>query len=109
MAFIQPKKKWAEIANAGSTTQTIAAAVTGKSYRVLSYTVSAAAACVVQFKSNTTTLNGGGLQFVGAVIAPFASGYNPDGHFQTAPGAALNCVVTGAVAVSGNLEYLEVV
>lgn len=103
----EPKHAKIDTADASGTVALIAA-VTGKKIVVLDYEISPAAAMSLIFKSDTTVLNGKGLQFVGAVLMPHSSGFNPLGHFETAVGKGLNLTASDAGNIGGNITYIEV-
>lgn len=95
------------VAVSGSGDNTAIAAVTGKAIRVLSYTLVCAAAVTVAFQSGASgTALTGTMSF--AANGGVSSGYNPQGHFQTAPGALLNISLGGAQSVAGHITYVLV-
>jgi hypothetical protein len=88
-----------------SGSNSIVAAVTGKSIRVLGYVMVADAAVTATWLQGVTAISGVmSLAANGGVAAPFS----PVGHFQTAAGAALNLSLGGAVGVRGHLVYVTV-
>jgi hypothetical protein len=99
--------KYAVIDHATSGDNEIVAAVGGKSIRVLSCFLIAAAAVVGRFESDAggTALTGQmNLGANGGMVLP----YNPAGWFETAAGQSL-CLELGAdVSVDGALSYVEV-
>ncbi len=90
-----------------ATTGELVAAVPNKKIRVLAYVIGADAAVAVTFTSASTALTGV-IPFVGAVLAPFSSGFWPVGHFETAAGEALNITLSSTEDVDGYLVYIEV-
>lgn len=93
------------VINAATGDNSIVAAVTGKSIKVVDYTlVSTSASSFARFESGTggTALTGIMPMAVSTVIAP---GYCPAGHFRTAEGAALSLEATGDI--DGHLTYIE--
>lgn len=103
--------KFATIA-AGTAGDNIAVAgVATKKLRVVSIAVVAAAAVNIYF----TTAVGGTVIFGGstnkinfAATGGFVLGFNPVGWFETVAGQALVVNLSGAVALSGGLAYVEV-
>lgn len=99
--------KFAKISAAGSGDNTLVAAVTSKKIRVLSYTFICAGTVNVKFQSGAagTDLTGS-KPFVanGGMVCPF----NPLGWFESASGVLLNLNLSGAVAVGGELVYVEI-
>ncbi|HKS27836.1 MAG TPA: hypothetical protein VJS44_08455 [Pyrinomonadaceae bacterium] len=99
------KRAVIDCANSGD--NTLVAAVTGKSIRVLNIVLIASAAVTVRFESGA-----GGAALTGqmqlAANGGFAPGFDPFGHFQTAAGELLNLELSGAVSVDGWLTYVEV-
>lgn len=91
------------ISTAASGATELVAAVAGDIVRVVGFFMSAAGAVTAQFKSATTVLTGA-MSMVTGVPLGFGAvpRYPNDGIlFQTAPGEALNLVLSGAVAVGG--------
>lgn len=85
----------------------IVALVAGKSIRVLSCFLVAAAAVVARFESSA-----GGTALTGQMNLGANGGivlnHNPTGWFQTGAGEALSLELGGAVSVDGALTYIEV-
>ncbi len=98
-----PLVKAAVISCSSSGANTLVAAVTGSSIRVLKFAMISASAVNGTLKSNTTALTG---------ALPLASGFSggetQHGHFWTASGEALILSLDQAVAVAGYLTYVEV-
>lgn len=81
------------------------AAVTGKKIVVINFFLVVSAATSIGFKSgNSTALTGLPSLPVKSVYNP---GYNPDGHFQTAAGEALNIACGADTDVDGWINYYE--
>jgi hypothetical protein len=94
----------APIIAASAGNNTLVAAVAGKKIRVHNVVLVGSAAVTAQFQSGA-----GGTNLTGAVALAantgFAPGFDPEGHFETAPGALLNLSLGTAVAVAGWLTY----
>jgi hypothetical protein len=75
----------------------------GQKVRVHGYAIQAAGNTNVTFKSGTNALTGP-LSASGS-SSGIVSGYNPDGWFVGAPGEAFIVNSSGAVQVSGHVEY----
>lgn len=92
---------------ASSGTNTVVAAVSGKSIRVLAIEGIATAAVTVYFKDSngnvlwSTAANPQALAANGGFVLP----YSPIGWMQTDPGATLQVVLGGAQAFSGGVVY----
>ncbi len=89
---------------ASSGNNTLLAAVTGSSIRVLSYTLVAASAVTVDIQSGAT---GTSLTGVMSLITgvPLVVNFQKEGHFQTAVSTLLNISLGGSVQVSGFITY----
>lgn len=100
--------KFAAIAVSTSGNNPIVAAVTGKKIRVLAYILVGSDAVNAKFQSASGGTDLTGLKYIagagGGVCAPF----NPVGWFETASGQLLNLNLSGAVAVGGELVYVEI-
>lgn len=94
-------------AQTGTAPKALAAAKTGYAFRVLSYIISAETASEIVMKSAATVVSVNHA-FVGAVLAPFSSEYNPHGHFQTAADEALNAVSNDAGTYTVTVVYAEI-
>lgn len=83
----------------------VVAAVAGMKIRVKSYVINAITAVTAKFEDDTGTpveLTGAmALGATGTIAAP----WNPDGHFETSVGKALNLRLGGAVLVTGHVTY----
>lgn len=100
--------KFVAVDKASSGDNEVVAAVTGKKIRVLAgLLVMTGTAVTIRFESGAggTALTGQMTPTQGNVI-PLA--FCPLGHFETAPGAALNLELGGAQSVDGWLVYVEV-
>lgn len=100
------RPKFAIVAASGSGDNAIVAAVTGKKIRVLSYYLSAAGAVNAKWRSATTDLTG--LHYFAAAGGSATAPYSPQGWVETAVSEALNLNLSGAVAVGGEITYVEV-
>jgi len=82
--------------------QEVLAAVPGRKIRVLHYTLVAAAAVTVIWKSGSVAISGSMPRGADAGMAPTCE----VGLFETAPGANLVLNLSGSVAVGGHLTYV---
>lgn len=92
---------------AASGNNTLVAGVTGRKIRVLSAILVAAGTVSPKFQSGAggTDLTGAMPMVANGVITlPF----NPEGWFETAPGALLNLNLNVAISVTGVVTYVEV-
>lgn len=99
--------KFATIAASSSGNNTLVAAVTSKKIRVLAYNFIANGTVNAKFQSGAGGTDLTGLKYCvanGGICAP----YNPVGWFETASNTLLNLNLSGAVAVGGELVYVEV-
>jgi hypothetical protein len=99
--------KFAKIAASSSGATTVVSAVTSKKLRILGFVFVADGAVDVNFRSHTTTATATGVFYTaanGGASVPFS----PVGWFETASGEALDINLGGAVAVGGQLVYVEV-
>jgi hypothetical protein len=88
-----------------ATTTTIAAAVAGKIFRVLSVAAVSTIANNINFGSNATAISATfPLGANGGVVLPF----NEHGWFQTNAGEALNIVTSAASATGVQVQYIEI-
>lgn len=91
---------------ADSGANTLLAGITGKKIRVLAMQAQAITAVSMNLESGTTDISGIiALGATGGVTLPMS---NPYGWCETAEGAALNCTLSGAVAVGVTIVYMEV-
>lgn len=99
--------RYAAIHAASSGDNAAVAAVEGARIRVLDCLLIASDTVTVRFESSA-----GGAALTGqmqlAANGGFASGFNPEGHFQTEAGEALNLELSEAVSVDGWIVYKEV-
>lgn len=99
--------KYALISCASSGANTIVAAVTAKKIRVLAYNLIANGTVSAKFQSGAGGTNITGLKYLvvnSGICAPF----NPVGWFETASATLLSLDLSGAIAVGGELVYIEV-
>jgi hypothetical protein len=97
--------KFAKIQASSSGDNAVVALVSGKKIRVLRWGLTSNGAVNVKWRSNTTDVTGP------RYLTQFASAggsYCPVGIFETAAGEALNINLSAAVAVGGELVYVEV-
>jgi hypothetical protein len=102
---LTPKFKVITASSSGATT--VVAAVAAKKIRVLRWRVSANGAVNVKWQSHVTPTDISGLAYCNQ-YKDVGGGYAPVGHFETVSGEALDINLSGAVAVSGELTYVEV-
>ena len=98
--------KFAAIAASSSGDNTLVAAVTGKKIRAIKYVLVAAGTVSVKFKSGAGTDLTGAMPAAANSVIP--GDYCPVGQFESAAGSALVLNLSGAVAVTGHLTYVEV-
>lgn len=98
--------KFAVIAASSSGDNQIVAAVSGKKIRVLAYNMVANGAVNAKFQSDATDKTG--LKYFDAAGAGICAPFNPVGWFETVAGEKLDLNLSGAVAVGGELVYVEV-
>lgn len=99
--------KYAKIAASSSGANTLVAAVNPKKIRVLAYTFIANGTVNVKFQSGAAGTDLTGLKYCVAnmgLVAPF----NPAGWFETASNTLLNLDLSAAIAVGGELVYVEI-
>lgn len=99
--------KFAIITASSSGATTVVAAVTSKKIRVLRWRVSANGSVNVKWQSHVTPTDISGLSY-GTQYKDCGGGFCPVGHFETVAGEALDINLSAAVAVSGELTYVEV-
>jgi hypothetical protein len=100
--------KFAAIAASASGNNTLVAAVTGKKIRVLAYNIIGNGAVNAKFQTGAGGTDLTGLKYIAAAGGGICAPFNPAGWFETAAGALLNLNLSGAVAVGGELVYIEV-
>lgn len=99
--------KFAKIAASASGDNTLVAAVTSKKIRVLAYNFISNGTVNAKFQSGAAGTDLTGLKYCVAnmgLVAP----YNPLGWFESAAGVLLNLNLSAAIAVGGELVYVEV-
>jgi hypothetical protein len=99
--------KFAVITASSSGGNTVVSAVGGKKIRVLKWSLSFSGTVNIKWQSHTTPTDITGLHY-GVANATAGGAYCPLGHFQTVTGEALDINLSGAVAVGGELTYVEV-
>lgn len=100
--------KYAKIAASSSGNNTLVAAVTSKKIRVLAYNFMGAGAVNAKFQDGAGGTDLTGLKYIDAAGGGIAASYNPVGWFETTANTLLNLNLSGAVAVGGELVYVEV-
>ena len=98
--------KRAKIDCASSGDNTLVAAQTAKKYVVMDVLAVAGGTVNIKFRSGTTDLMGAIPLVANAGFAPSEAAQA--GHFETAPGEALNLNLSAAVQVSGWVTYVEI-
>lgn len=106
VAGVAVTPKFAVIAASSSGDNQIVAAVTSKKIRVLAYNMVANGAVNAKFQSDATDKTG--LKYFDAAGAGICAPFNPVGWFETVAGEKLDLNLSGAVAVGGELVYIEV-
>lgn len=99
--------KFAKISVSSSGDNTLVAAVPSKKIRVLQYNLLSNGGVNAKFQSGASGTDLTGLKYLVAnsgICAPFS----PVGWFETAAGTLLNLNLSGAIAVGGELTYVEV-
>lgn len=98
--------KCAVISQSTSANNEIVTAVVGKKIRVTAVTLLCAGANTITFKSAATGITG---PMTFAANGGFDTNRTPPNYFcETVAGEALNMTQTGATAVGGTLNYIEV-
>jgi hypothetical protein len=100
--------KFAVIAASSSGNNTLVAAVASKKIRVLAYNFIGNGAVNAKFQSGAGGTDLTGLKYIAAAGGGICAPYNPLGWFETASNTLLNLNLSGAVAVGGELTYIEV-
>lgn len=100
--------KFAVIAASASGNNTIVAAVTSKKIRVLAYNFIGNGAVNAKFKTAAAGADLTGLKYIAAAGGGICAPFNPLGWFETVAGDLLNLNLSAAVAVGGELVYVEV-
>jgi hypothetical protein len=99
--------KFATIAASSSGNNTLIAAVVSKKIRVLSLSLMSNGTVNAKFQSGAGGTDLTGLYYTAANTG-FVLPFNPVGHFETASNTLLNLNLSGAVAVGGQITYVEV-
>lgn len=107
IAGVNVTPKFAVIAASTSGNNTLVAAVTSKKIRVLALWLMANGSVNAKFQSGAGGTDLTGLGYL-VVNAGFVLPFNPVGWFETAAATLLNLNLSGAIAVGGNLTYIEV-
>lgn len=102
--------KYANFSGTGTTS--IVAAVTDRKISVISFMVTGTANATMTFKSATTAITGAmNLGITGSMgddtISPLVGQWNPDGHFETTSGQALQITASAGTA-AGYVSYIEI-
>lgn len=100
--------KFAAISASSSGNNTLVAAVTGKKIRVLAYNLIGNGAVNIKFQSGAGGTDLTGLKYIAAAGGGLCAPFNPVGWFETASNTLLNLNLSGAIAVGGELVYIEV-
>lgn len=100
--------KFAVISASSSGNNTIVSAVTSKKIRVLAYNFIGSGAVNAKFQSGASGTDLTGLKYIAAAGGGICAPFNPVGWFETGSGVLLNLNLSGAVAVGGELVYVEV-
>lgn len=100
--------KFAKIAASSSGDNTLVAAVTSKKIRVLAYNLIGNGAVNAKFQSGAGGTDLTGLKYIAAAGGGISASYNPVGWFESGSGVLLNLNLSGAVAVGGELVYVEI-
>ncbi len=100
--------KFAAIAASSSGNNTLVAAVTSKKVRVLAYSLIGNGAVNAKFQSGASGTDLTGLKYIAAAGGGICAPFNPVGWFETGSNTLLNLNLSGAVAVGGELVYVEV-
>ena len=99
--------KYAAVTASASGATTVIAAVASKKLRILGGFLVCTSAVTVKFQSHTTTATATGTMPFG-VNGGIAIPFSPVGWFETVAGEALDISLGGAVAVGGEIVYVEV-
>lgn len=99
--------KFATFSTSTATTNVpVVTAVSGKKIRVLAARINADGDTDAHFRSASTAISG--LAYLPASGAGCGWSYCPLGRFETAVGEALNVYQSAAIAISGEVTYVEV-
>lgn len=102
---LTPKRICISVASSGN--NTVLAAVTGKSIRILSGHLSFSGTCNLKFQSGAGGTDISKLYY-GVAGTNVPINFSPLGHYETAASALLNAALSASVAVDINLTYVEV-
>jgi len=97
--------KFAIISASTSGANTIVTAVSGKKIRVLSYNFIANGNVNAKWQSNTTDISG--LKYC-TQYSGLVANFNPVGWVETASGEALKLNLSAAIAIGGEITYIEI-
>jgi hypothetical protein len=100
--------KFAKIAASSSGNNTLVAAVASKKLRVLAYNFMGAGAVNAKFQDGASGTDLTGLKYINSAGQGICAPFNPVGWFETTANTLLNLYLSGAVAVGGELVYIEV-
>lgn len=100
--------KFATIAASTSGNNTLISAVTGKKIRVLAYNLIGNGAVNAKFQSGASGTDLTGLKYIAAAGGGICAPFNPVGWFETGSATLLNLNLSAAVAVGGEIVYVEV-
>jgi hypothetical protein len=100
--------KFAAISASSSGNNTLVASVVGKKIRVLAYNIIGNGAVNAKFQSGAGGTDLTGLKYIAAAGGGICAPFNPVGWFETASATLLNLNLSSAVAVGGELVYVEV-
>ncbi len=96
-----------QLAISQTATTAILPAVAGVSYRIIAYTLMAAAPVTVQFNSAATAMSGVMSLILGTALSPSPLPRSDQCLMETVAGDALNLTQVGVVQVSGHLTYVR--
>jgi hypothetical protein len=99
--------KFATFTTSSSGVTTVVAAVGGKKIRVLRWRVTSNGTTNVKWQSHVTPTDISGLSYL-TQFKDVGGGYCPVGHFETISGEALDINNSAAVAISGEVTYIEI-
>lgn len=108
LASVSVTPKFASISASSSGDNTIVAAVTSKKIRVLAYNLMGAGAVNARWQTAAAGAYLTGLKYIAAAGGGICAPFNPVGWFETVAGDLLNLELSGAVAVGGEVVYIEV-
>lgn len=100
--------KFAKIAASSSGNNTLVSAVVGKKIRVLAYNFIGNGAVNAKFQDGAGGTDLTGLKYIAAAGGGICAPFNPVGWFEGGTNTLLNLNLSGAVAVGGEIVYVEV-